>query len=1276
MLKRPVRKGSPWQGVMWGAGVLGMGISVSPAFAATVYEDPTSYKTALSAVGVTTQSLISFEDLPSGTVLDDDYAGLGVRFSAPYSITLSPTVHGSAARGTLAAQAGTGNDPASFTLLFDQAQKGISLYLMDVSYALTVQAYDAGGLKETFTVNALGEDTAGGRFRGMIFVSAMTRVVITTQLGDGIGLDDLSFTSLDTDGDGYGPGTSRPGGDCNDKDATTYPGAPELIDGKDQDCDGIVDNAYTIFTDVGLFDDSAVDANIDFLTTLDFEDVTTGYDLAEAYRGLGVLFTGASAITASTDVSGSKPNGKLGANVASTNLANFIWVFDEPQTHLSCRFLDMGVAVTITAYDDGGLVNQFNLSALAEDTPSGLFRGLSFHLPITRLVVTSTSTSDGIGFDDVQFVSLDLDGDGYGPGTGRRGGDCDDSDPTSYPGGIELSGDGIDQNCDGLIDNAVTVYTSPTLFQTDGTAQGVPAFKKIDFETLALATVINTQYKSLGVTLLPSTGVTAEKDVYSSLPRGVRAAKVTSTTPGTFTWQFDEVQRFVGAYFLDISGPITVQAYSGTSLINSFSFTAPGEDLPGGVFRGFSFSQAINKLVFTGVSGDGIGYDDLLFDPVDDDLDGYTSATGDCNDSNASVNPGATEVCNGVDDDCDASTDEGFDKDSDGWVSCAVSTRPADCNDNNANVAPGLEESCDRIDNDCDAVIDEGFDVDQDGVSSCASPTPDCNDTNAAVKPGASEVCNGVDDDCDGTKDEGFDKDSDTFYTCALEGNPADCNDNAGNINPNATEIPYNGVDEDCSGADLTDVDNDGFAGGTSGPDCDDTDPSQYPGAIEIPYNDIDEDCSGADLIDVDGDGVAGPSTTGLDCDDNNNQTYPGASEIDDDEDNDCDGQIDEALDTTDDDLDGFSEASGDCNDNDSSVKPGGVEVPYNGQDDDCLDGDLVDVDLDGYNGGTNGPDCNDDDNTINPAATEIPYNNVDEDCSGGALTDVDGDGYDGGSKGTDCNDADAAIHPDATETPYDTIDQDCIGGDLVDVDADGYRAVQVGGDDCQDDNAAIHPAAPEAEDGIDNNCDGRIDETTDAFDDDGDGYSEVDGDCNDADLDIFPGSIEIPYDGIDDDCSGDDLTDVDEDGFAGGTDGDDCDDTASAIHPGVEEICGDEVDENCDGEAEACPVTPTPGEETPTATPSDVTPTATPGEETPTATPSEATPTSTPTDVTPTPTDVTPTPEDGSPTPDGTDVGGGCSCDTGASSQPSYGALLLVGLLGLRMVRRKRVGG
>src|SRR5688572_16766535 len=89
---------------------------------------------------------------------------------------------------------------------------------------------------------------------------------------------------------------------------------------------------------------------------------------------------------------------------------------------------------------------------------------------------------------------------------------------------------------------------------------------------------------------------------------------------------------------------------------------------------------------------------------------------------------------------------------------------------------------------------------------------------------------------CDG----GADYDEDGFVE------PADCDDNAPSVFPGAIEVAYDGIDQDCDGADLVDQDEDGFQGDLAGgPDCNDLSAEVFPGADEVPYDGVDGDCDG-----------------------------------------------------------------------------------------------------------------------------------------------------------------------------------------------------------------------------------------------------------------------------------------------------------------------------------------------------------------------------------------------------------------------------------------------
>ena len=570
---------------------------------------------------------------------------------------------------------------------------------------------------------------------------------------------------------------------------------------------------------------------------------------------------------------------------------------------------------------------------------------------------------------------------------------------------------------------------------------------------------------------------------------------------------------------------------------------------------------------------------------------GYVTDSTDCDDSNSAVNPAVGEACNGIDDNCNGSIDEGLvyttyyiDDDSDGYGDsfdagislCAdpgtgFSMNNEDCNDHDAAINPDAAEICNGIDDNCDGNIDEGlsqvFYIDSDGdgygssastVLACVAPngyvadSTDCNDNNSAINPGAAEICNGIDDNCNGSIDEGAlltfyeDNDGDGYgdannsvQACSMPNgyvnNNTDCNDSSAAIHPGASET-CNNLDDNCNGLiddGLTfikyyaDADGDGYGNANihvlacSQPtgyvhdhhDCDDTNPNINPSASEI-CNGIDDNCNGViddGLVfityytDADGDGYgdsfssgnslcsnpgAGYSTNHTDCNDANASIHPGATEICNGIDDNCNGSVDEGVSQTfyaDDDGDGYGDV------NNSTLA---CSLPN------------------GYV--SDSTDCDDNNAAINPAASEI-CNNLDDNCNGSIdeglvyttyYSDNDGDSY------GDPNNSVSSCAP--------------VSGYVID------------NTDCNDSDAAVNPAATEICDGIDNNCNGNIDEgllLTFYADNDGDSYgsasnstlacSQPDGyvadstDCNDNNPNINPGAIEIPNNGIDDNCNG-----------------------------------------------------------------------------------------------------------------------------------------------------------
>ncbi len=277
----------------------------------------------------------------------------------------------------------------------------------------------------------------------------------------------------------------------------------------------------------------------------------------------------------------------------------------------------------------------------------------------------------------------------------------------------------------------------------------------------------------------------------------------------------------------------------------------------------------------------------ICYTPADSDGDGV-AAPADCDDNDPAIFPGAAESCNGLDDDCNGSIDEG---DPGGGAACGTG-QPGVCAAGTKHClvgglvcqsnTPATPESCDGLDNDCNGAIDDSAasapvwhrDVDGDGfgsptdtVASCDQPagyvaqSGDCNDEDGDIHPGADELCNGVDDNCSGAPDEGNpggglacatgQQGVCAAGTTACSGGGLVCNQTlqASAETCDGNDNDCNGaVDDDAGDADLwyRDADNDGHGDATisvhacaqplgyviSSDDCNDADPSVYPGVF------------------------------------------------------------------------------------------------------------------------------------------------------------------------------------------------------------------------------------------------------------------------------------------------------------------------------------------------------------------------------------------------------------------------------------------------------------
>ncbi len=768
---------------------------------------------------------------------------------------------------------------------------------------------------------------------------------------------------------------------------------------------------------------------------------------------------------------------------------------------------------------------------------------------------------DDDGYVDARYTQADLDDRCQTPELVGLG-DCDDADPSVNPAGVEVCDD-LDNDCDGQIDPEDAEDPRTWYLDADEDGYGDPA-------------------SSTDACAQPVGFVDNARDCDDTDP---------DLNPDTVWYGDADGDGF------------------GTEEYKRLSCEQPDDFVPlAGDCDDTDPTLNPDTPWYPDADGDGWGTDVGVVTSCDE-VPGSVRASGDCDDDELTTFPDADEYCDQVDNDCDDEVDEDHaldaatwwsDDDEDGFgdpdgeqVACdqpsGAVDNAEDCNDNNDTIHPdAVEVSCDGVDDDCDGTEDDALDAgtwyldgDTDGygddsalLTACEAPSGyadhggDCDDANRTIHPYAAEVCDTVDNNCDGETDEDTATDASTWYA---DGDSDTYGD------PDTTTT--------ACGAPS------GYVADAS--DCDDANNTVNPAATEV-CDDVDNDCNGtvdddsaADAAtwyaDADEDSFGDPLSTTIacdepsgyladasDCDDTDFGVNPDAEELCDTVDNDCDGDTDESTAT--DVSTWYADSDGD-GDGDAATTQRSCSQPT------------------GYVGNTD--DCDDGDASVNSKATEV-CDTVDNDCDGDTdedsaadaaswYADADGDGF-----------GDPDSWTTACDQPTDHLSDDT---------------------DCDDGDASVNSDASEVCDGVDNNCDGTIDEDSAAdaatwyADSDGDGEGDLatidfacdqpsgfvanTDDCDDSDGAVNTSATEV-CDDEDNDCDtsvdegltlttwyadndGDGYGDPDDSqddcgvlsGYA--TTGDDCDDDDSAVNPGASEVCEDGVDNDCDGTSSGC---------------------------------------------------------------------------------------------------------
>lgn len=391
------------------------------------------------------------------------------------------------------------------------------------------------------------------------------------------------------------------------------------------------------------------------------------------------------------------------------------------------------------------------------------------------------SLCDGDCNDEDAFVSVeDLDGDGFSACGAKGSVDCDDTDAYTFPGAADLEENGAD-------------YCMTDL-DGDGWGDAEPG-EGIDAGTDCHdANHLLNQNDDDGDTFTTCDGDCVDSDEFT-FPGAAQSesgsACMTDSDDDGYGEDTPADGVTAGTDCNDVDESISpAQTEVCDSQDNDCNGLTDAED-PG---------NTDTETFYYDGDGDGYGLDSTTVDACEEPS-GYTAMPGDCDDGDPTISPGATEICDLVDNDCDDLIDDD-DSSVDAWTT--GNTYYLDADEDGFGHGTSTYQSCQQPD---------GF----------VTNNTDCDDGDADINPAAEEMCDEIDNDCDGDTDEADAIDAETYYLDADEdgdGNP--------DIGVNSCEAPsgYVNVGNDCDDSDsyLNSLDADGDGYSTCDEDCDDED--------------------------------------------------------------------------------------------------------------------------------------------------------------------------------------------------------------------------------------------------------------------------------------------------------------------------------------------------------------------------------------------------------------------------------------------------------------------